>query len=74
MFHHPTFNRSEVILLTNKHKQNKEILLKTSAPLRSAMPVENNCRPMSVSDDIVTCEAELLYYYYYSCYYRFTAL
>jgi len=33
-FHHPTFNRSEVIMLTNK-----QTLLKTSTSLRYAMPV-----------------------------------
>jgi len=37
-FHHPMFNRSEIILLTNKWT-NKEILLKTSTSLHYAMPV-----------------------------------
>ena len=37
-FHHPTFNRSEVIVLTNKHT-NKQTPLKTSTSLRYATPV-----------------------------------
>jgi len=37
-FHHPTFNRSEVIVLTNK-LTNKHMQLKTSTSLRYAMPV-----------------------------------
>jgi len=40
-FHHPTFNRSEVIMLTNK-QTNVEIVLKTSTSFRYATPVENN--------------------------------
>jgi len=34
-FHHPMFNRSEVIVLTNK-----QILLRTPTSLRYATPVE----------------------------------
>jgi len=39
MFHHPMFNYSEVIMLTNKHTK-KEILLNTSTSLQYAMPVK----------------------------------
>jgi len=35
MFHHPTFNRSEVIVLTNK-QTDKQTPLKTSSSLRYA--------------------------------------
>jgi len=38
--HHPTFNRSEVILLTNK-LTDKQTPLKTSTSLRYATPVGN---------------------------------
>ena len=37
-FHHPTFTRSEVIMLTNK-----QMLLKTSNVLRYGMTLDNNC-------------------------------
>jgi len=41
-FHRPTFNRSEVIVWTNKHidwQRNKQTPLKTSTSLRNATPV-----------------------------------
>jgi len=46
-FHHPTFNRSEVIVLTNKltNKQinkHKQTPLKASTSLRYATPVGKN--------------------------------
>ena len=44
-FHHPTFNRSEVIVRTNwqtKWQTNKQTPLKTSTSLRYATPVGNN--------------------------------
>jgi len=44
-FHHPTFNRSEVIVLTNKQtnwQTNKQTPLKTSTSLHYATPVGNN--------------------------------
>jgi len=47
VFHHPMFNRSEVIVLTNK-QMNKEILLKTSTSLRYATPVDNNILSNSI--------------------------
>jgi len=37
-FHHPMFNRSEVIMLTNK-QTDKQTPLKTSTSLRCATPV-----------------------------------
>jgi len=40
-FRHPTFNRSEVIVLANK-QTNKQTPLKTSTSLRCATPVSNN--------------------------------
>jgi len=40
-FHHPKFNRSEVIVLTNK-QIDKQMPLKTSTLLRYAMPVGKN--------------------------------
>jgi len=40
-FYHSTFNRSEVIVLTNK-LTNKQTPLKTSTTLRYATPVGNN--------------------------------
>jgi len=43
-FHHPMFNRSEVIVLTNKHTHthtHKWMLLKISTSVRYATPVEN---------------------------------
>jgi len=39
-FHHPMFNHSEIIVLTNK-LTNKQTLLKTSTSLRYATPVES---------------------------------
>ena len=45
-FHHLTFNRSEVIVRTNKHtdkQTDKQTPLKTSTALRYATPVGNNC-------------------------------
>jgi len=41
-FHHPTFNHSEVVMLTNKQTDKltkKQTLLKTSTSLRYAMPL-----------------------------------
>jgi len=43
-FHNPMFNRSEVIVLTNKHTK---ILLKTATSFRCATPVENNKTKLS---------------------------
>jgi len=43
-FHHPMFNRSELIVLTNTQANkspNKEVLLKTSTSFRYATPLEN---------------------------------
>jgi len=44
-FHHPMFNRSEIILLLNKHTDNlanKQTPLKISTSLHYATPVSNN--------------------------------
>jgi len=44
-FHHPMFNRSEVILVTNKQtdkQTNKPTPLKTSTSLHYAKPVSKN--------------------------------
>jgi len=40
-FYHPTFNRSEVIVRTNK-QNDKQTPLKTSTSFRYATPVGNN--------------------------------
>ena len=42
-FHHPMFNRSEVIMLTNKPQTNNRTPLKTSISLPRATPVDNHC-------------------------------
>jgi len=39
-FHHPTFNHSQVMVLTNKQQILKQILLKTPTTLHYATPVE----------------------------------
>ena len=41
-FHHPTFNRSEDIVLTNNRQTDKQTPLKTSISLRYATPMGNN--------------------------------
>ena len=51
-FHHPTFNRSEVIVLTNKQTP-----LKTSTLLRYATPVGNETSEdeMASDDTVAWC-------------------
>jgi len=41
-FHHPMFNRSEVIVLKTNKPTNKQMMLKTSTSLRYAVPVGKN--------------------------------
>jgi len=52
-FLNPMFNRSEVIVLTNKQntQTDEEILSKTSTSLRPATPVANEWRYASVMTD-----------------------
>jgi len=49
-FHHPTFNRLEVIVLTNK-QTDKQTPLKTSTVLRYATPMGNYEFQKMLSDD-----------------------
>jgi len=46
-FYHPMFNRSEVIVLTDKqtHKQTNKTPLKTSTSVRYVTPVDKNTDP-----------------------------
>jgi len=48
-FHHPAFNRSEVIMRTNK-LTNKQTPLKTSTSLRYVTPMGNNYCPIDKAD------------------------
>jgi len=48
-FHHPTFNHSEVIVLTNK-QTNKHTPLKTSTSLCYAMPVGKHLQTYRITD------------------------
>ena len=64
-FHHPTFNRSEVIVLTN-NLTNKQTLLKTSTSLRYATLVGNKWRrsvgEFEVPEQISTGFASWIHY------------
>jgi len=63
-FRHPTFNRSEVIVLTNKQtnwQANKQTQLKTSTSLRYATPVGNKYRIIESTEALFMWDCQLPY-------------